>query len=88
MLDGFHKPGHTECFNTSHERVALFQEASSMNQDKKLFPSKVVSAPRDAIVFGVTDADVDEVNDEQPEGPLDSEEPECAPRFDDPQDDR
>ena len=31
--------------------------------------------------------DVDEVNDEQPEGPLDSEEPECARRFDDPQDD-
>ena len=48
MLDGLHKPGYTECFNTSHECVALFQEASSLNQDKNLFPSKVGSAPRDA----------------------------------------
>ena len=52
-----------------------------------MFPTKVGSAPRDAIVFGETDADADEVGNEQPEGPLDSEEPEFAPRFDDPQDD-
>ena len=74
-------------FQYFSERVALFQKASSLNEDKKLFPSKVGSAPRDGIVFGETDDDVDEVNDEQPEGPLDSEEPGCAPRFDDPHDD-
>ena len=52
LCTGLHKPGYTECFIASVERVTLFQEASSLNKEKRLFSSKVRSAPHDAIVFG------------------------------------